>query len=49
VFVTLNVNSFISKEKITEFTKMHADFINKTEPDSLGWNYHQSGEKVSVY
>jgi hypothetical protein len=28
---------------------MHADFINKTEPDSLGWNYHQSGEKVSVY
>jgi hypothetical protein len=40
------VNSNISKEKIAEFTKMYAEFVNKTEPDSLGWSYHQSGEKV---
>ena len=46
VFVTLKVNSKISKEKIAEFTKMYAEFVNKTEPDSLGWSYHQSGEKV---
>jgi hypothetical protein len=46
VFVTLKVNSNISKEKIAEFTKMYAEFVNKTEPDSLGWSYHQSGEKV---
>jgi hypothetical protein len=46
VFVTLKVNSNISKEKIAEFTSMYAEFVNKTEPDSLGWSYHQSGEKV---
>jgi len=46
VFVTLKVNSNISKEKIAEFTKIYAEFVNKTEPDSLGWSYHQSGEKV---
>ena len=46
VFVILKVNSNISKEKIAEFTKLYAEFVNKTEPDSLGWSYHQSGEKV---
>ena len=46
VFVTLKVNKNISKEKIAEFTKMYAEFVDNTEPDSLGWSYHQSGEKV---
>ena len=46
VFVTLKVNKNKSKEHIAEFTKKYAEFVNNTEPDSLGWNYHQSGEKV---
>jgi len=46
VFVTLKVNNNVSKKKIEKFTKMYAEFVNNTEPDSLGWSYHQSGEKV---
>ena len=46
VFVTLKVNKNKSKEHIAEFTKKYAEFVDKTEPDSLGWSYHQSGEKV---
>lgn len=46
VFVTLKVNKNKSKEEISSFTKKYAEFVDKTEPDSLGWSYHQSGEKV---
>ena len=46
VFVTLKVNKNNSKEKIKSFTKMYSEFVDKTEPDSLGWSYHQSGDKV---
>ena len=46
VFVTLKVNKNNSKEKIRAFTKMYSEFVDKTEPDSLGWSYHQSGDKV---
>ena len=46
VFVTLKVNKSKSKEHITEFTKKYSEYVDKTEPDSLGWSYHQSGEKV---
>ena len=48
VFVTLKVNKNNSKEKIKAFTKMYSDFVDKTEPDSLGWSYHQSGDKVML-
>ena len=46
VFVTLQVNKNKSKEHIAEFTRKYSEFVDKTEPDSLGWSYHQSGEKV---
>ena len=46
VFVTLKVNKNNSKEKIKAFTKMYSEFVDKTEPDSLGWSYHQTGDKV---
>ena len=46
VFVTLKVSKNKSKEHISEFTKKYSEFVDKTEPDSLGWSYHQSGEKV---
>ena len=36
VFVTLKVNKNKSKEHIAEFTKKYAEFVNNTEPDSLG-------------
>ena len=48
VFVTLKVNKNNSKEKIAAFTKMYSEFVDKTEPDSLGWSYHQSGDKVML-
>ena len=48
VFVTLKVNKNNSKEKIKAFTKMYSEFVDKTEPDSLGWSYHQSGDKVML-
>jgi hypothetical protein len=35
-------------EHIAEFTKKYAEFVNNTEPDSMGWSYHQSGEKVKL-
>jgi len=46
VFVTLKVNKNKSKEHIAEYTRKYSEFVDKTEPDSLGWSYHQSGEKV---
>ena len=46
VFVTLKVNKNKSKEHIAEFEKKYSEFADKTEPDSLGWSYNQSGENV---
>ena len=46
VFVTLKVNKNKSKDEIAAFTKKYSEFVDKTEPDSLGWGYHQSGDKV---
>ena len=46
VFVTLKVNKNQSKDEIKAFTKKYSEFVDKTEPDSLGWGYHQSGDKV---
>ena len=46
VFVTLKVIKNNSKEKIKAFTKMYSEFVDKTEPESLGRSYHQSGDKV---
>ena len=46
VFVTLKVKNNASQEHIKNFTEKYAAFVDKTEPDSLGWSYHQSGEKV---
>lgn len=46
VFVTLKIKNNASQEHIKNFTEKYAAFVDKTEPDSLGWSYHQSGEKV---
>ena len=46
VFVTLKINENKSKDEIKAFTKKYSEFVDKTEPDSLGWGYHQSGDKV---
>ena len=46
VFVTLKINKNKSKDEIKAFTKKYSEFVDKTEPDSLGWGYHQSGDKV---
>ena len=46
VFVTLKINENKSKDEIKAFTKKYSEFVDKTEADSLGWGYHQSGDKV---
>ena len=46
VFVTLKIKNDASQEHIKNFTEKYAAFVDQTEPDSLGWSYHQSGEKV---
>ena len=46
VFVTLKINENKSMDEIKAFTKKYSEFVDKTEPDSLGWGYHQSGDKV---
>ena len=46
VFVTLKINKNKSMDEIKAFTKKYSEFVDKTEPDSLGWGYHQSGDKV---
>ena len=46
VFVTLKINKNKSMDEIKAFTKKYSEFVDKTEPDSLGWGYHQSDDKV---
>ena len=48
VIVTMNVIEGNSKQHIAEFTQKYAEFVDKTEPDTLGWSYHQSGNKVTL-
>ena len=48
VIVTMNVIEGNSKQHIAEFTQKYAEFVDKTEPDTLGWSYHQSGKKVTL-
>jgi len=48
VIVTMNVIEGNSKQHIAEFTQKYANFVDKTEPDTLGWSYHQSGNKVTL-
>ena len=48
VFVTLKVITNKSKDVIAAFTKMYSEFVDKTEPDSLGWSYYQSGDKITL-
>ena len=46
VVVTMEVMAGVTPDGLASFTETYADFVKKTEPDTLGWSYHRSGEKV---
>ena len=46
VFIELVKNLNKSKEEINNFTKKYSDYVKKTEPNTLGWTYHDAGDKI---
>lgn len=46
VVVTMEVMAGVTPDGLASFTETYADFVKKTEPDTLGWSYHRSGEKI---
>ena len=46
VVVTMEAMAGVTPDDLASFTETYADFVKKTEPDTLGWSYHRSGEKV---
>ena len=35
-----------SQEELKEFTKRYSDYVKSTELNTLGWTYHDAGDKV---
>ena len=46
VVVTMEVITGVTPYELASFTETYADFVKKTEPDTLGWSYHRSGDRV---
>ena len=46
VIVALVKNKNKSKEELKKFTKKYSDYVNNTEPNTLGWTYHDAGDKI---
>ena len=46
VLVELSKNKNKSKEELKSFVKKYSDFVNSTEPNTLGWSYHDAGDKL---
>ena len=46
VIVTLVKNKNKSKAELKEFTKKYSDYVKNTEPNTLGWTYHDAGDKI---
>ena len=46
VVVELRVNENKSRKEIESFTKKYSQFVDSTEPNTLGWTYHLSGDKL---
>ena len=44
--VEMNSNEGKTIEDITEFSKFYTDAIDNNEPNSLGWGFYESGDKV---
>ncbi|OUX40296.1 MAG: hypothetical protein CBE25_01475 [Flavobacteriaceae bacterium TMED265] len=46
VIVELIKNKEKSREELKEFTKLYSDYVKNTEPNTLGWTYHDAGDKI---
>ena len=44
--VDMNSNEGKSEDDIAEFSKYYTDAIDINEPNSLGWGFYNSGDKV---
>ena len=44
--VEMNSNEGKSEDDIARFSQYYTDAIHNTEPNSLGWGFHKSGDKV---
>ena len=46
VIVELIRNKEKTKEELKEFTKRYSDYVKSTETNTLGWTYHDAGDKI---
>ena len=46
VIVELIKNEDKSAEELKKFTKRYSDYVKSTEPNTLGWTYHDAGDKI---
>ena len=46
VIVELIKNKEKSQEELKEFTKRYSDYVKSTQPNTLGWTYHDAGDKI---
>ena len=46
VIVELIKNKKKSQEELKKFTKRYSDYVKSTELNTLGWTYHDAGDKV---
>ena len=46
VIVELIKNKEKSQEELREFTKRYSDYVKSTESNTLGWTYHDAGDKI---
>jgi len=46
VIVELIKNKDKSIEELKEFTKRYSDYVKSTESNTLGWTYHDAGDKI---
>ena len=46
VIVELIKNKNKSQEELKKFTKRYSEYVKSTELNTLGWTYHDAGDKV---
>lgn len=46
VIVELIKNGDKSAEELKKFTKRYSDYVKSTEPNTLGWTYHDASDKI---
>ena len=44
--VEMNSKGGITSDMVSEFSKFYTDTIDKNEPNTLGWGFYKSGDKI---